>query len=1028
MAVNIGPKIGIDGEAQFRKELNNIIQQSKTLESEMKAVTSQFDANDNSQEKLSAQSEILTKQMELQQKRVEMLQKGVKAATDQFGDADSRTQKWKQALYEATTQMNNAKKSADTLESGVDDAGQAMQDAKDDAFTFGDALKANLTAGAIIEGVKGIADAIGGLSEETVEYRKIMASLETSSQDAGYTAEETSQSFEKLFGVLGDDQSSATTVANLQAIGLEQEKLTEITDGAIGAWAKFGDSIPIDGLAESINETIKSGEVTGTLADVLNWAAEEGETFGVKLKQNIKFTELTDDELSKLTDTQKAQYKATKKQYEEIEEWNQSVEDATTAEDYFNLALQDCSDSTERANEVLELFEKKGLTKVGEAWQENNEDLVNANKSTLDYKDNMVELAKRISPVTSSIQDGINGIFEKSLELSEDVDFSGIGDAIEDGFDYLIDDVVPAIFDFVGFVIDNKDTVIGAITGAGTALVSMKAAEIIGGIYTATKNVVTQIQAAKTAQDLWNISMSSNAFGIAVTSIGLVIGAVAGYVSSLDEATEAEKIHNELLEETREKSDEAYDSYLRVTEAAEEKATKDLAEIQNVQNLYGELDKLVDANGRVKDANKTRVDFILNELNEALDTEYKMTGNQIQKYDEMKKSIEDLIKTKQLEILMEQARAGYEEAVANRAAADDAYAENYRKVQEQKEKYDKAYSDWKDLEAEGEKARLEGTYAGWRHQTAQKRYELQRQLDVTKAALDEEQAKLDESKAQKQEYYQAISVYQEAQYLAFEEDIEGAIELLSRQNDAFITAKSIAGKTAEEQKQILQEQYAKSLLNYDYYLEEYQKGTDGFTEEGLESYRKYAEDAKKEMEKVGGYIVDGTIVGIEGREWMLKDKIDNLYNSVPQWARNTLQIRSPSRVFREIGEYSGEGYELGFVDSIDKANKKINEAISKGIDAVSGTVSAGVDFSAGDSAYSAAVMQLQAQREYGAAVMTFAAQRSPATSQVSNSRSINYNGGINISVQAPPGMDINALVSEIERRLAAATARREAVW
>ena len=182
------------------------------------------------------------------------------------------------------------------------------------------------------------------------------------------------------------------------------------------------------------------------------------------------------------------------------------------------------------------------------------------------------------------------------------------------------------------------------------------------------------------------------------------------------------------------------------------------------------------------------------------------------------------------------------------------------------------------------------------------------------------------------------------------------------------------------------------------------------------------------MEKVGGYIVDGTIVGIEGREWMLKDKIDNLYNSVPQWARNTLQIRSPSRVFREIGEYSGEGYELGFVDSIDKANKKINEAISKGIDAVSGTVSAGVDFSAGDSAYSAAVMQLQAQREYGAAVMTFAAQRSPATSQVSNSRSINYNGGINISVQAPPGMDINALVSEIERRLAAATARREAVW
>lgn len=1000
MAVNIGPKIGIDGEAQFRKELNNIIQQSKTLESEMKKVTSAFDENDNSQEKLSAQAEILSKQMDLQKKRVEMLEKGVKDATTQFGDADSRTQKWKQALYEAQTQMNNSKKAADDLGNNVEDAAQAMQEASDDAFSFGDALKANLTADVIIDGVKGIADAIGGLAEETAEYRKIMASLETSSQDAGYTAEETARSYEKLFGVLGDDQSSATTVANLQAIGLEQEKLTEITDGAIGAWAKYGDSIPIDGLAESVNETIKSKEVTGVFADVLNWAAEEGETFGVALKEGT----------------------------EANEDWNEAVSEATTAEDYFNLALQDCSDTTEAANKVLELFEKKGLTKVGKAWQENNEDLIDANKNTLKYKDNMAELAERLAPVTDSIQDGINGIFEKSLELSEDVDFSDVGDAIEDGFDYLIDDVVPAVFDFVDFVVDNKDTVIGAITGAGTALVSIKAAEIIGGIYTATKDVVTQIQAAKTAQELWNISMSSNAFGIAVTAIGLVVGAVAGYVSSLDEATETEKIHNELLEETRKKSDEAYDSYLRVTEAAEEKATKDLAEIQNVQNLYGELGNLVDANGKVKDANKDRVDFILNELNEALDTEYRLTGDQIEQYDEMKKSIEDLIKTKQLEILMEQAQAGYEEAVANRAAADDAYAENYRKVQEQKEKYDKAYNDWKEYEAEAEKARQEGTYAGWQHQTAQRKYELKRRLDIEKAALDEEQAKLDESEAQKQEYYQAISTYQEAQYLAFEEDVEGAIELLSRQNDAFITAKSVAGKTAEEQKQILQDQYAKSLVNYDYYCKEYQKGTEGFTEEGLKTYEKYAEDAKKEMEKVGGYIVDGTIIGIEGREWMLKDKIDNLYNSVPQWARNTLQIRSPSRVFREIGEYSGEGYELGFVDSVERANRQIEEAVSKGIDAVSGTVSAGIDFSAGDSAYSAAIMQLQAQREYGAAVMAFAAQRSPVTSQVSNSRSINYNGGINISVQAAPNMDINELVSEIERRLAAATARREAVW
>ena len=979
MAVNIGPKIGIDGEAQFRKELSNIIQQAKTLESEMKAVTSQFDANDNSQEKLSAQSEILTKQLELQQKRVEMLEKGVKSATDQFGDADSRTQKWKQALYEAQTQMNNSKKSADNLEDGVDDAGQAMQDAKDDAFSFGDALKANLTAGAIIEGVKSIAGAIDGIAEETAEYRKIMASLETSSQDAGYTAEETAQSYEKLFGVLGDDQSSATTVANLQAIGLEQEKLIQITDGAIGAWAKYGDSIPIDGLAESVNETIKSGEVTGTLADVLNWAAEEGETFGVKMKKGTKANE----------------------------DWNKAVSEATTAEDFFNLALQDCSDSTERANKVLELFEKKGLTEVGKAWQENNEDLIDANKNTLDYKDNMAELAERLTPVTSSIQDGINGIFEKSLQLTENIDFSGVGDAIEGGFSYLIDNVAPAVFDFVNFIIENKEIVIGAITGVGAALAGMKAAEIITDIFNAIK---------------------ANPIGIALSAVALLVGALEGYISSLENVGEAEKIHNELLEETRAKNDEARESYLQVTEAAEEKATKDLAEIQNVQNLYGQLQNLVDANGKVKDANKARVDFILGELNEALGTEYQLTDNQIQKYGEMKKSVEDLIKTKQLEVLMEQAYAGYTEAVANRAAADTAYAENRRAVQEQKQKYDQVYDEWLDLMAEKEAARAAGYETIWQQENITRATELDARVRKEKEALDQEQAKLDQSEADKQMYYQAISRYQEAQVLDSEGYTQDAIDLLSQQNDAFKTAKSVAGKSAKEQREELQEQYAIALINLEEHAQKYEEGVEGYTEESLKLYQKYAEDAKKEMEKVGGNIVDGTTSGINGKKWELQGVIENLFNLIPGWARKELDSHSPSRVFKKIGVDTVDGYEIGFLNKIQSAKRNIEKATKGVIDTVSGTVSAGIDFSVGDTAYSNAMMQLQAQQEYGAAVMEFAAQKSPAASQMSNSRSINYNGGINISVQAAPGMDINALVSEIERRLATATARREAVW
>ena len=90
------------------------------------------------------------------------------------------------------------------------------------------------------------------VAEETKEYRKIMGSLEVSSEAAGYTAEQTGEAYRRLYGVLADEQSAATTLANLQALELNQEDLLALIDNVIGGWAKYGDSIPIDSLAEAV--------------------------------------------------------------------------------------------------------------------------------------------------------------------------------------------------------------------------------------------------------------------------------------------------------------------------------------------------------------------------------------------------------------------------------------------------------------------------------------------------------------------------------------------------------------------------------------------------------------------------------------------------------------------------------------------------------------------------------------------------------------------------------------------------------
>ena len=196
----------------------------------------------------------------------------------------------------------------------------------------------------------------------TAEYRKIMGSLEVSSQNAGYTAEQTAESYRTLYGVLADDQTAATTTANLQALGLSQEELSTVIEGTIGAWATYGDSIPIDGLAESINETVKTSTVTGTFADMLNWAG--------------------------------------------------------TSEDAFNEKLAACGSESERVNLVMQEMANQGLVDAGKKWQENNKNLVDGNKATADFQQATAELADTVAPLITKITELVAGLIEEFNQLS----------------------------------------------------------------------------------------------------------------------------------------------------------------------------------------------------------------------------------------------------------------------------------------------------------------------------------------------------------------------------------------------------------------------------------------------------------------------------------------------------------------------------------------------------------------------------------------------------------------------------------
>lgn len=123
MTTDIGPRIGIDGAAEFNRSLKNIISQSKSLAAEMKAVTSAFDSNDSSQKKLQSQMNVLSKQIENQQQRVKLLGDNYTASAKKVDDLNAELVKAIQEFGQTSTQAQKAAQALDRQE-------QATQRAK----------------------------------------------------------------------------------------------------------------------------------------------------------------------------------------------------------------------------------------------------------------------------------------------------------------------------------------------------------------------------------------------------------------------------------------------------------------------------------------------------------------------------------------------------------------------------------------------------------------------------------------------------------------------------------------------------------------------------------------------------------------------------------------------------------------------------------------------------------------------------------------------------------------------------------
>ena len=404
-----------------------------------------------------------------------------------------------------------AKKSGKNIDDSMMQATRKVVAFKNKSLTaLGDFAKKGVkAAGAAVAGMTAAFIALDGATEE---YRVAQGKLNAGFQAAGLSADTARKSYRNFYAILGDTDTATEASQLLANMAKNEEEVTKWTRIAAGVHGTFGDSLPIEGLVESANETARTGQITGVFADAINWATKEGEKFGVALK--------ADTEANK--------------------EWNEAVKSAASAEDFFNLALKNCSDESARQKLIVDTLSKT-YDKAADSYYANNQQVINArrNHATLDEMlakvgDTSAKVKNQLWVLAGAAEDGsirsgsmLDWVQRKAEAFGqwiEGLDLSSLQKQFDEQFAQALQKAGEAL----QWVRDNSDTLIGTLKklavawGVGKMLAftagAIETVQTIGGFIKTLKRLIvlkgkdTAAWAANTACVIANkVALASHA-------------------------------------------------------------------------------------------------------------------------------------------------------------------------------------------------------------------------------------------------------------------------------------------------------------------------------------------------------------------------------------------------------------------------------------------------------------------------------------------------------------------------------------
>ena len=630
MATTIGVKMQMDGAAQFKADLQQITQKSKELAAEMKAAAAGADNQADKQRILAAQIDNARKKIDQLNKKYDAQKSALDQTNDEleqakkaYGEDSQEVQqltlavtKQETALSKTKTEINKATAELNKFENQADEAADETEDLAQAERQADDATSQLKGGFSVLKGA--LADlAADGIRKVVDGFKELMTAGPEFADEMLTLAKQTSistdtlQEFEYMSGLIDVDVS---TIAG------SMKKLTKSMASAKGGTGATAEAFAQLGISVT--------DANGNLRD----------------NEEVFYEAI--DALGKIE--------------------NETERDALAMQ-LFGKSATDLNPLIEAGSDAMKSFADEAH-EMGYVLNDESLEALGKVQDSFDRFNKKMEAVK--NQIAAALAPAIERGMKKVQQVIDGIDWEKVGKKIGDAFNKVID-----AFEWL---LNHGEVVKSAIIGIIAAMAAQKVMTFVQSM----QGMVAAVKAAIVAIKSLTAAMNSNPIMLMVTAIAAAgVALIAWQKSVLDAKDAMNPLHQELdalrtaVDEHVTAVNESITAYNDLKAAREENVSNGMAEMGYIQQLNDELATLVDENGEVEDSDRSRAQFILNELNGALGTEYTMTGNIIQNYQSMEQAVAACIAQKKAEIVLAAQEEAYRQAIINRDAAEAALAE-----------------------------------------------------------------------------------------------------------------------------------------------------------------------------------------------------------------------------------------------------------------------------------------------------------------------------------------------------------------